>query len=163
MAYRELLSDEDWLVLQASVAAIFKLIAGADGKIDKKEQKAIEEIIVKANKLRDSMAKEVATSIESAENLLRIYEAQKLPAKEILRKAAFILDNKIDAKDGLTFKKHLIAIGVFIGNASGSMFDFKMSHEEMDALREAGSCLNISVKDLEQTNIILDIINTIAE
>jgi len=33
----------------------------------------------------------------------------------------------------------------------------------MDAINEVGRCLNIAVKDLEQTNIIMDIINSIEE
>ncbi len=161
MAYREVLPEEDWAVLQSSIAAIFKLIAVADGKIDKKEQKAIENIIAKSSKLRDSMAKEVLASIDSPESLIRTFEGLKISPKEVLRKAAFILDHKIDSQDGVAFKKHLIAIGVYIGNASGSLFNYKMSYEEIEALQEAGDCLHISVKDLEQTNIILDIINTI--
>lgn len=163
MAYKELLSDEDWAVLEASVASIFKIIAGADGKVDKKEQTAIASVIANSRKLKDSLAKEVLETIETPDDLLLAFEKQKLSPKEILRKAAFILDNKIEPKDGLTYKKHLVAIGVYIGNASGSLFDYNMSHDEMDALREAGAALNISVKDLEQTNIILDIINSISE
>lgn len=163
MAYHEILPEEDWAILQSSVASVYKLIAGADGKIDKKEENAIRTIIEKAEKLRNSLAKEVLQSIESSEKLNEIFESLKLPSKEILRKAAFILDNKIDPKDAVSFKKHLIALGVFIANASGSLFSYKMSYDEMDAINEVGRCLNIAVKDLEQTNIIMDIINSIEE
>ncbi len=163
MAYRELLPDEDWQVLQSSIASIFTLIAGSDGKIDKKEQVAIKTIITNSHKLKNSLAKEIMDSLGSSDNLLRLFELQKLPAREILRKAAFILDNKIDTNDALNYKKYMIAIGVYIGNSSGSVFDFKMSYDEMDSLREAGTALNISVKDLEQTNIILDILNTLVD
>lgn len=163
MAYKELLSGEDWAILQSSFFAVFKMIAGADGKIDKKEKDAIDVIIKNSHKLNNSLAKEILQTIPNGDELNSIFDAQKQPAKEILRKTAFILDNKIEPKDALSFKKHLIALGVFIANASGSLFGYKISYDEMDAINEVGRCLNIAVKDLEQTNIIMDIINSIEE
>lgn len=163
MAYKEILPDEDWAILQSSFAAVFKMIAGADGKVDKKEQEAFATIIKNSHKLKNSLAKEILQTIENADKLNEIYETQKLPSKEILRKAAFILEHKIDPKDAVAFKKHLIALGVYVANASGSLFSYKISYDEMDAINEVGRCLNIAVKDLEQTNIIMDIINSISE
>jgi len=55
MAYKELLPNEDWAILQSSIFSVFKMIAGADGKIDKKEKDAIEVIIKNSNKLNNSV------------------------------------------------------------------------------------------------------------
>ncbi len=159
--YKELLKEEDWKLLQASIAAIYFLIAKADGRIDNKEIAAIENILANSHKLKSELASEVIDSMDKSENILACFKELNRTPKEVLEDVTFILDNKLEPKDGVSFKKHLIAIGVIICNASGALFDYKMCHDEIDALREAGTLLGISVKDLEQTNIILDIINSV--
>lgn len=163
MGYKDLLLPEEWKMLQIAFAAMFKKIAYADGKIDKKESKALEAILKKSVKLKCSFAQEVLSSIESSESVMSELESSGLSIRDVLMNVDKILDQKVENADALSFKKHLVAFGVFIGNASGSIFDYNMSHDEMDSLREAGKWLDISVKDLEQTNILLDILNSIAE
>jgi len=159
--FKELLSQNDWILLQASIVAVYFLIAKVDGRVDNKEINAIENIIANSNKLKSKLASEVIDSIDRSENVLAYFKNVNMTPKEVLEEVAFVLDNKIETKDALSFKKHLIAIGVIIGNASGALFDYKMCHEEIDVLREAGALIGISVKDLEQTNIIMDIINSV--
>ncbi|HOM04218.1 MAG TPA: hypothetical protein PLU67_01860, partial [Candidatus Kapabacteria bacterium] len=67
MAYKELLPNEDWAILQSSIFSVFKMIAGADGKIDKKEKDAIEVIIKNSNKLNNSLAKEILQSVSNGD------------------------------------------------------------------------------------------------
>lgn len=162
MNFKEDVKPEDLKMLQLSVLAVYKKIALADGKIDNKEEKALDNILLNVGNLKESLAKDILKSIESPNDLMAELDASGFTPKEILVKAAFILDYLLDEKDSLSFKKHLIALGVYIGNASGTFWDYKMCEDEIEALHEVGKYLGISVKDLEQTNILLDILNSIS-
>lgn len=161
MAIRELLTADDWQVLQMSVASVFKHVALADGKIDKKETKAFESIMANAAKLKSDIAKELIQSIADPSDILNMLEKSGEKSKDVLQKASLIMDQKLDEKTSLELKKHLVALGIYIGNASGSLFDYTISHDEKDAVREVGKYIGVSVKDLEQTNILIDIINSL--
>lgn len=161
MNLKEMLSLEEWQILQLSLCAVFFKIADADGKIDRKETSAIEKFYKNHDSLKMSAIKEVISDNDNFDSLYDMFLNFGKSSKEILSQTSFILDSKLESSDANSFKKHLIALGVYIANASGSFFDYKMSDEEMDALKEIGTYLDISVKDLQQTNIILNIIEKI--
>jgi hypothetical protein len=80
---------------------------------------------------------------------------------EDLKQISTILEEKVPYKDILNFKKTLIAIGIYVGNSSGTIFSSKFSDEEVEAIKKVGLLLGVSENQLQQSPSIKDLIDSI--
>lgn len=146
MSMKTLFSQKDWCTLQFSPLWVFHLVAGADGKIDKKEMAALAEIFGKSLLMRNELARELMmTNAMELAKLMPSYMADGRSAEQGLRQVAEILDAKLSPELADGFKKMLMGIGVEIANASGPWFRPKISKEETVALALMASWLRLSL------------------
>lgn len=146
MKHKSLFSSDEWEKLKCSFPFVFYLIAGADKKIDKKEKIAISRIIQYPDRLKNKLAYQLITDMENNFFDTVIHDASSNLSSLI--EISKILDEKLEAGRSLKFKKVLIAIGIYIANASGDFFSAKMSEIEADAINKIAATFSLSVDDL---------------
>jgi uncharacterized tellurite resistance protein B-like protein len=161
MAFRKLFKDDEWKSLKLSFAWAFNHVADVDGKIDKKEIKAFENLLSKSQFLQSFLAREVLSEISDfkASDSMRISESKK--NKDGLKEVAVLLEKKLDRKEIIEFQKTIIAMAYSVANASGSLFDHKISDDEEDAIKEIGYALGIPVKDLLNSGEIQEVLEVL--
>ena len=161
MALRELFKDDEWKSLKLCFAWAFDYVADVDGKVDKKEIKAFENFLGKSQLLQSILAKEVLIEISDFETFDSMRKNESKKDKEGLKEVAVLLDKKLDRKDIIEFKKTVIAMAYSVANASGSLFDHKISDDEEDAIKEIGFALGIPVKDMINSGEIQEVLEII--
>ena len=163
MAFREKYSPDEWKEFQYSLLWVFNAVAGADNKIDKKETKALESIIENSGKFFNDLAREVFMEIRKDFNQLKSdFDTLKKSFNDGLPEIDALLKDRINDEVALNFKKTLIAIGVFIGHSSGSMFGSKLSEEEIHQVEKVGELLGVSVADLQRPPDLQQIIQNLS-
>jgi hypothetical protein len=131
------LDDEDISTLAYAPIAVFCVVAGADGSIDKKEAKAFQLEIIKGVATDSELMQRVMVQvIADFETMLHGFLNQEIDAKEKLKEILSILNNKLSEGESLEFKLTLFAIGKSVAEASGGFLGFgsKISKEEKQAL-----------------------------
>ena len=162
MAFKEQFTQQEWRTLQLTVMWVFQAVAGADNKIDKKEKAALQQAMNNSKRIINDLAREVIDSIKSSqENVDDVLAADQREMWHGIREASAILSKKIDPKIEIGFKKTLIAIGVHIGESSGSLFGNKFSKDEVEVVKQLGALLGVSVVDLKQPPTIQQIIESL--
>ncbi|MFH1051398.1 MAG: hypothetical protein V1779_10780 [bacterium] len=162
MAFKEKYSVEEWKKLQYALLWVFDAVAGADNKIDKKEQKALGKIVDNSGKFFNDLARELFMEVK--DNFDQFHnEFEKLGVKEEqgLKEVAILLKGRVLDETALNYKKTLIAIGVLIGHSSGSLFGSKLSDEEVAQVKRVGELLEVSVGDLEKSPNLQQIIQSL--
>lgn len=159
MAIKDSLSSEEWEILEKSAFWVFHSVANADGVIDKKEKKAFLQVLQNYNEFNNELTKEVLHSISKNYNEDSTIDISKM--NEDLKQISTILEEKVPYKDILNFKKTLIAIGIYVGNSSGTIFSSKFSDEEVEAIKKVGLLLGVSENQLQQSPSIKDLIDSI--
>jgi tellurite resistance protein len=161
MALKELFKDDEWKTLKLSFAWAFNHVADADGKIDKKEIKAFEFFLSKAQNLHSLLAKEILPEISDYLSSDELRKSVAKKNKDGLREVATLIEKKLERKEIIEFKKTVIAMAYSIANASGSLFDHKISDDEEDAIKEIGFGLGMSVKEMISTGEIQEVLELI--
>lgn len=162
MSTQEKLTSEEWTTLQIAPIWVFFAVADADGIIDKKEKAAMQKIVMNADNFSSEIAGDVLRSLQpDAEILFQMLKEDTRSVKDGLTDVADILDAKFDEREAVAFKKAMVAIGVYIGEASGGLFQYNFSDEERQALKRAGLYLRISVDQFMRTSAIHEILKKI--
>lgn len=159
MSVKDTFSSDEWSVLESAPMGVFISVANADGKIDKKEIKAFISVLKNHNEFGNELTQEVLRSVGNKYDENENFD--KVALEENLKKVAEILEQKIDFKEALNFKKTLIATGIHVGNSSGGLFASKFSEEEVEALKKVGSLLGVTESQLQQSPSIRELIQTI--
>lgn len=146
-----------WVKLQYAVYSIFKIVAIADGKIDQKENQYFSYVFSLAPRLKSRLLAELMESLSEfaqSDSLDDYFDDLKVDFLEIRE----ILEN-IPEDEAYNFKISLMAIGAYIGIASGKWYDFnKFNDEERNALIDAGIKLNLPRNVLEKIPELKDIL-----
>ncbi len=80
-----------------------------------------------------------------------------------LREIAGILDSKLGPEESLSFKKYLLAIGLYIANASGDLLSSKISSVESQTLIELALYMRMSIADYRKEPTAYELMKKIAE
>lgn len=157
MTYKEKFSEEEWSSLTHTPLLIFQAVAGADGKIDKKEKKAFSSALT-SNKISQPLSAEVLESAKS-----QFSESEAIPdytLSDIALKLQHVdeaLKGSIEQDESLHFKKTMMALGLHVANSSGGFFGSNLSDDEINALKKVGSYLNLSVTQLQQSPTVQEL------
>ncbi len=161
MSYKQLYTDDQWTLLENSIAWVYLIVANADGIIDPKEVHAFKEILDSAGKYDMSLVDEVLISIkESGIDIINSANNYSLSAEEGLKSLNSYL-KVVSDKDAADFKKFLISSGIYIGASSGKLFHAKVGMEEDKALSKIGRLLNYNLDSIVNSGIADKIFNII--
>lgn len=151
MLNKENLGEKKWATLQFAPLWVFNIVAGADGKVDKKEQNQFLEIIKHAVRFTNPLVHNILQSIsEEFEDLLAKYEEDSREPYVGLADAINLVNEK-DPENANVFKMYMFVIGFKIATASGGFLGMgdKMSFEEREVLHKIADVMNLSQKDLK--------------
>jgi hypothetical protein len=157
MTYKDKFSSEEWSSLTHTPLLIFQAVAGADGKIDKKEKKAFSSALA-SNNISQPLSAEVLESAKS-----QFSESETIPDYTLsdialkLQQVDEALKGNIEQDDSLNFKKTMMALGLHVANSSGGFFGSNLSDDEVNALKKVGSYLNLSVTQLQQSPTVQEL------
>ncbi len=160
MAFKDAFTREEWEVLQFTELWIFDLVARADGKIDIKEMDAMSVVKMNADKFENDLVKEVLKGSGGfgVKELRDDYINDETKIEAGLKKVCKLLDEKIDGKVSEEFRKTMLAIGFYIGHASGDYFESNLSEEEVEALKKAASYLDLTEDVLKEEPTVKSIL-----
>lgn len=158
MSYKDSFDLREWESIQFGLMWVFRGVAGADGKIDKEEQKALATLIKSSQKIPNEFTKEVFKSIEENVGLIfrKCIADPRLP-KQGLEELSSLLDQKLSLEDSLIYRKMLTAIGIYIANASGAEGD-NISEEEVDQLSKLAFHLKLKTEELKSSPNVYEIL-----
>lgn len=149
MKYKDYLDEDEWRTIQFALMWVFRGVAGADGKIDKEEQVALNKVVKSYNNFDNSFIKEVFKTLEENPGIIfRQSINDHRDYRKGLDEVASILDSKVPLDVSLIFKKVLTVAGIFVANSSGEMTGSKISKEEVEQLSKLAFHLKISMEDL---------------
>ena len=138
MGNRELFDATEWRTLQFTPLWTFHAVAGADQKVDKKEQMALSKELAEGILYNNELAKEVLMSLVSElDHVLLAYSADNRDVMRGFSDAADLLDQKVSSDMANGFKHSMLLLGTNIAEASGGGFfgrGDKVSDEERAAL-----------------------------
>lgn len=146
MSSHELFTNSEWNKFQLAPFWVFLLVAGIDGKVDKKEMTEIANQINQMNKTTSGFSKEVFSSIVgNIENVMGSFA--NLTGKDAIEglSEVNILLKKVDERDSDDFKKRLIYIGAQVAESSGGLFKKNISDDEKKALVAIYAILDMKV------------------
>lgn len=159
MNSKSVFTEDELLNIKLAPIRVFNLVADADGKIDKKEIHSLEILFSKSSRFDSEIAKDVFADLPSIGVLQEQRDLTSLKDREALRYVSAFLDRKVDREPAIDFKKVLLAMGLYIANASGGFFQEKIHHDEESALNSIAKDLDLSYRDLlnsNQLSIILE-------
>jgi tellurite resistance protein len=159
---KDLFNQDDWAEILQAPYLVFKYVSGIDGKVDSKEKEAFMQFCKAKRKFASELIKEILP--DNPEQYLQQWDKEIIPkslVKDKLKSIDMSLDLKADVSEAISFKHHLISLGVFIANASGKIFGNKISDEEEDALVALGNFIDIDVDLLFRSTLVEDILSNI--
>jgi tellurite resistance protein len=109
--------EDDRSLLADAPAAVFVLVAGADGKVDAKERTRYEQMLEAASTAPDDALAEVLQAAKSA--LERIDELDPTHARSLLERVPAAAKASFDAQTSVRFCHGLLQMGQRIASASG--------------------------------------------
>lgn len=161
MKFAEKFSDDEIQNLKLSLIRVFHFIADVDGKIDKKEVKALEIILQNIHNLNYESLNGIFSNSTQLKELEELRQQSGLSDREGLRYISALLDRKASHESAYEFKKSLLAFGFIIAASSGGIFEQKVNDEENNALNLLAKDFEISLRDLMNTNQVQQIIEKI--
>ncbi len=121
MSYREDFNEAQWYVMQCAPVFVLSLVAGIDGKIEKKEIKTFTQAIVEQSQNSFGFCQEMYNSIISdIEDVMRCDSSGKAALAGLI--ATNVLLKKVNSSDAILFKRSLVHIGNQIAETSGGLF-----------------------------------------
>jgi len=161
MNFQNFYDQEEWLTLQFGIMWVFRGVAGADGRIDKDEQRALTIVVDAADKFNNSFISELLSSMKTNPGqLFRLSINDPRDFKKGLAEVAEILDQKASGDDALLYKKIITAVGIYVANSSGEMGEKNISEEEVNILSKLSHYLRLSTSDIRSEPNIESIIRT---
>ena len=146
-SYRSKFTDEQWLNILYSPIVTFALVAGADGKIDKKEAVGFRNQLIQGLAVDNAMLQEVMVGIiPEVGALMNEVIGGGVDPKAVLENVASSVDANLCSDDAMHFKLSLLQIGKAIAESSGGfmgMFGSRISKEETRALAAMALLLNL--------------------
>lgn len=162
MAFKEKFTPDDWETLKYAVMWVFNAVAAADNKIDKKEKRALESVLSNSGKFFNDLAREIFMDInKDFDSFNKKFMDEKRNIENGLSQVSDLLSKYLEDEMALNFKKTLIAIGVFIGHSSGSLFGSNLSDVEVAQIKNIGDMLHVTVGDLEKPPNLQQIIQNL--
>lgn len=158
---KELFTESEWSSIEKTPAIVFKMIAAADNKVDNKELDAFVKFCNAKNHFKSELIKEVLPQNPKQYIETTISQINLAEVKNILREIDLTLDQKIPEPESKAFKHHLIALGTFVANASGKMFQHNISEEEDEAINKFAKYIDIDAAMLFRTTLIDEILKKI--
>ena len=158
---KELFNEQEWELLQKTPAIVFSMVAAADGKVDTKELDAFSKFCHSKNVFKSELFKLLLPQDPKSYLDEALPKIDKSKLKDTLREIDVTLDLKVNPVDWKAFKHHLIALGVYVANSSGKMFQHKISEEEDEAIAKFAKYIDIDASQLFQTTLVDEIIQKI--
>jgi len=158
---KELFTEQEWELLQRTPALVFAMIATADGSADKKESEAFIKFCLNKGDFKSELFNLVLPDDPKKYLDEVVPKIDKAKLKDTLREIDVTLDLKINPSDSKAFKHHLIALGVFVANASGKMFQHKISEEENEAINKFAKYIDIDATQLFKTTLVDEILKKV--
>ncbi len=162
MVYRDLFNVDEWKTLQFGHFWVFEAVASADNKIDTEEKIALEDIMKSGDKIANPLMREIMLGLEfNIDKINAEFKTDHRKYTEGLKEIKALLDKSgIDRGVILGFMKTLLAIGVFIGQASGRWFSSKFSKEEIEVVKNIGLILGVSEEEIQSPPYLNEIIES---
>lgn len=158
---KELFSEQEWDLLLKTPAIVLSMVASADGKVDNKEFSAFSTFCSSKNVFRSDLFK-ILLPDDSQKYIDEVFsKIDKNTIKETLREVDLTLDLKVNPVESRAFKHHLIALGVYVANASGKMFHHNISEEEDEAINKFAKYIDIDAAQLFKTTLVDEIIQKV--
>jgi hypothetical protein len=161
MKFSEKFSDDEIQNLKLSLMRVFNIIADADSKIDKNEVKSLEVFSANAGKLNYDCVTEIFSDLPAPGVLEEQRQLSGLGDREGLRYISALLERKAGHETAVEFKKTLMSFGYFVADSSGSLFEHNVNDDENSALHLIAKDLDISLRDLINSNQVHKIIEKI--
>lgn len=132
MSYREQYEDAQWYIMQCAPVFVLSLVAGIDGKIDKKEIKQFTQAVIEQSRNSFGFCQEMYQSIISdIEQVMRCDSSGKTALAGLI--ATNVLLKKVNESDATLYKRSLVHIGNQVALSSGGLFK-KRSEQETNVL-----------------------------
>jgi len=112
------LSDSDTQLLADATAAVFVLVAGSDGGIDKKERNRFDAMIARSDQSGDGKLAAIMTLAASRAAKV-VSELQGAEAEALLERVAAVAGQSLSADDCQRYKQGLLHMAQAIAKASG--------------------------------------------
>jgi len=133
MNFRTQYSSDEWYTLQCAPVWVFVLVAGIDGKIDKKEMESFAKNIAELASKNIGFSKEIYQSIISDINHVMRLKSHGEAALKGLITVNHLL-KKINETDATLYKQSLITLGNRVAESSGGLFKKNRSEKETQIL-----------------------------
>ena len=137
-------SGDEWEHLRDAPLAIFCIVAGADGKIDKKEADSFGKLFKDSGKFTSLLMQRVMAELSPHTpqgqgillNFLQRYTSDQFNRLHFFAQLNSLLTTKSEEPVSNAFKSDLLAFGKTVAESSGGFFGFgsKVSKEEKTAL-----------------------------
>jgi hypothetical protein len=150
---KERFEAEEWENLKFIPVAVFFLVAGADGKVDKKEIEAFATQVGRGTMLKDPLHRELIVDIAgNLEGVLGNVKNLK-QAENFVQKSKDTLKAKLSEDEYQRFIASLFVSGIGIARASGGAFlgmGNKVSEEEKTALAKFGIAWDLDPQSISK-------------
>jgi len=151
MNFQNFYDQEEWQTIQFGIMWVFRGVAGADGKIDKDEQRALTKVVDSGDKFNNAFVSELFGSMKvNPGQIFRLSINDPRDFKRGLQEVAEILDQKASGADSLLYKKIITAVGIYVANSSGELGEKNISDEELDILSKLSHYLRLSTSEIRQ-------------
>lgn len=158
---KELFSEQEWDLLHKTPAIVLSMVASADGKIDNKELNAFSTFCSSKNEFRSELVK-ILLPNDSKKYIDEVLpKIDKNSIKDTLREIDVTTDLKVNPVESKAFKHHLIALGIYIANSSGKMFQHNISEDEDEAINKFAKYIDIDAAQLFKTTLVDEILQKI--
>lgn len=147
--------------LRLSIIRVFNIVANSDGKIDKKELANLDLVLSKSKNFDSDLARDLFSSPVSISTLQEQRDLSGLKDREGIRYISALLDRKMERELAIPFKKTLIAIAYYIASASGGFLQHKVNDDESSSLNLLAKDLDLSLRELLNSNQLTNIISKI--
>jgi len=158
---KELFTEQEWELLQRTPAFVFAMIATVDGVADKKESEAFIKFCLNKGDFKSELFNLVLPNEPKKYLDEELPKIDKTKLKDTLREIDATLDLKINPFESKAFKHHLIAMATYIANASGKIFQHKISEEENEAIYQFAKYIDIDAAQLFKTTLVDEILKKV--
>ncbi len=158
---KELFSEQEWDLLLKAPAIVLAMVALADRVVDKKELEAFSKFCSSKSMFKSELIKLLLPDEPKKYIDETLPKIDKQLIKENLKEVDLTLDLKVNPTESKAFKHHLIALGVYIANASGKLFHHNISEQEDEAINKFAKYIDIDVAQLFKTTLVDEILQKI--
>lgn len=145
------IAEDDWRTLQFAPLWVFGLVAGADGKITRKEIDVLERLVRESATLRGRLVREVLVSTAvDFDTVMAAFGEAAVPFDEGLPKVAEVLE-RVPRDEAVMFKGTLVGLAAQVAFATrGGLHLHRETAEERAALLLLASFLGFDADEAEE-------------